>query len=61
MIRITDIKLKPDEPESVLKGKVMALLGVKTLKSFRISKKSIDARRKNDIHLVYSVDVETEN
>ena len=34
---------------------------MKNVKSFEISKKSIDARKKPDIHYVYSVDVETDN
>ena len=61
MLRISDIKLGTDDTESDLRKKVLKLLGVKNVKSFEISKKSIDARKKPDIHYVYSVDVETDN
>ncbi len=61
MIRISDIKLGLDDSEEELKKKVLKLLGVKDVKSFAISKKSIDARKKPDIYYVYSVDVETDN
>lgn len=61
MLRISDIKLGTDDTESDLRKKVLKLLGVKDVKSFEISKKSIDARKKPDIHYVYSVDVETDN
>ena len=61
MIRISNIKLSLDESENILEEKVQKKYGIKKIKSFRISKKSIDARRKNDVHYVYSVDVETDN
>lgn len=46
MLRISDIKLGTDDTESDLRKKVLKLLGVKNVKSFEISKKSIDARKK---------------
>ncbi|MCH5210552.1 MAG: FAD-dependent oxidoreductase [Oscillospiraceae bacterium] len=61
MIRISDIKLGLDDTESDLRKKVMKKLGVNNVRSLRISKKSIDARRKPDIYYVYSVDVEADN
>lgn len=61
MIRISDIKIGLDDTEADLKKKVLRLLGVKSVKSFSISKKSIDARKKNDIFYVYSADVETDD
>ena len=61
MIRISNVRLNIDENEADLQNKVIELLGINTLKSFRISKKSVDARKKNDIHFVYSVEVEAEN
>ena len=45
MLRISDIKLGTDDTESDLRKKVLKLLGVKNVKSFEISKKSIDARK----------------
>ncbi len=59
MIRISNIKLSPDENEAELKNKVERLIG-KRVKSFRVAKKSVDARRKSDVHFVYAVDVETD-
>ncbi len=61
MIRISDIKTGLDDTEADLRKKVFRLIGAKDVKSFEISKKSIDARRKPDIYCVYSVDVETKN
>lgn len=59
MVRIINIKLSLDENEAELKNKIERLIG-KKLKSFRIAKKSVDARRKNDVHFIYAVDVETD-
>ncbi len=61
MIRISDIKIGLDDTESDLRKKVLKLLGVRNVKSFEISKKSVDARRKPDIYYVCSVDVEADN
>ncbi len=61
MLRITNIKLSPDEDEKELSEIVKKKYKIKKIKSFKISKKSVDARRKNDVHYVYAVDVETEN
>lgn len=52
MLRISDIKLGTDDTESDLRKKVLKLLGVKNVKSFEISKKSIDAR-KSLIYIMY--------
>jgi uncharacterized FAD-dependent dehydrogenase len=67
MLRISNIKLRADfdlsKENELLAQKVQKLLRVKQDKilSFKISKKSIDAREKHNILLVYSVDVEIEN
>jgi hypothetical protein len=61
MIRISDIKTGIDCEKSDLRKKTEKLLGTNKIKSFEISKKSIDARKKQDIHYVYSVDVELDN
>lgn len=52
MLRISDIKLGTDDTESDLRKKVLKLLGVKNVKSFEISKKSIDARKK-PVYIMY--------
>jgi hypothetical protein len=60
MIRINEIKLSLDEEEVVLKQKASKILKLneKYIKSFTIFKKSVDARKKDDVHFTYSVDVE---
>ena len=59
MIRINEIKLSLDEEESLLKSKVAKTLRIneKYIKSYTIYKKSVDARKKDDVHFTYSVDV----
>lgn len=67
MLRISNIKLRadfePSKENALLAQKIQKILRVKPDKilSFSISKKSIDAREKNNVLLVYSVDVEIEN
>lgn len=63
MLRVNNIKLSLDEDESLLKSKVAKKLKVpeKSILSLRIFKKSIDARNKNDIHFVYTLDVKFKN
>lgn len=67
MLRISNIKLRadfePSKENELLAQKIQKKLRVKQDKilSFSISKKSIDAREKNNVQLVYSVDVEMEN
>ncbi len=60
MIRLSGIRIGAGE-KTDLKTKVSEMVGKAKLKSFQISKKSIDARRKRDIAYVYSVDIETDN
>ncbi len=58
MYRIHQIKLRPGEPESHLKEKILKRIGRKDIliTDIHIVRKSIDARRKDDIFWVYSVD-----
>lgn len=60
MIRINEMKLSLDEEETLLKSKASKILKIneKYIKSYTIFKKSIDARKKDDIHFTYSLDVE---
>jgi uncharacterized FAD-dependent dehydrogenase len=62
MLRLTEIKLPLDHPESDLKTAILKKLQIKPeeLVSFSIFKRSYDARKKHDIHLVYIVDVDIE-
>ena len=59
MLRINNIKLRLDEEESSLQNKIINVLKIKDnqLIDYQIYRKSIDARKKDSIHFVYSVDV----
>lgn len=59
MIRINEIKLSLDEEEELLAEKAAKVLKInkKYIKSYTIYKKSVDARKKDDVHFTYSLDV----
>ena len=59
MQRINNIKMSPYDTIDALKENVAKSIGVKAgeLETFRIVRKSIDARRKSDVKILYSVDV----
>ena len=69
MIRISNIKIPisevPDDQSEklALQNKILHRLRIRedALKHFEISKKSIDARKKDEIIYVYAVDVEVQN
>ena len=61
MIRISNISYPIEMPEERLIEYIVKKYKIKNIKAFEISKKSIDARRKNDIHYVYSVDIASDN
>ncbi len=60
MIRIHDISITLNESESDLPKKCAGVLGVsaEVILSLHIRKKSLDARKKNDIRFIYTLDVE---
>lgn len=60
MIRINEIRLSLDEEETLLPEKAAKILKVnkKYIKLYTIYKKSVDARKKDDVHFTYSLDVE---
>ena len=60
MIRINEIRLELDDSEALLSAKAAKILKInkKYIKRLTIYKKSIDARKKDDIHFSYSVDCE---
>lgn len=62
-IRVNNIVLDIDEDIEALKKRVSKKLGVaiNNIKKFKILKESIDARKKNNIKLTYSVEVECDN
>ena len=57
MLKIQGLRLSPGEPESKLEKKVRRELGVLP-KGFVVLKRSVDARKKDDIALVYTVAAE---
>lgn len=61
MIRISNIKYPVVLDESNIPEYVIKKYKIQNLKDFRIVKQSIDARKKNDIHYVYTVDVSADN
>lgn len=62
MIRITQLKLPVNHERDDIKKKAAKLLGISpvAVKSLKIIKQSVDARKKEDILFIYTVDVETE-
>ena len=61
MLRLTDIKLPLDHPEEALKTAILKALRLNAseLIGYSIYKRSYDARKKNAITLVYTLDIET--
>lgn len=59
MIRVNEIKLALDEEEDILAERAAKILKInkKYIKSYTIYKKSVDARKKDDVHFAYSLDV----
>ena len=60
MIRVSEIKLPLDATKQDLQKRLAHILRIPAaeIKGYRIFKRSLDARHKNDIHYVYVVDVE---
>ncbi len=63
MLRITELKLPLDHPENQLKTAILNRLGINAeqLITHTIFRQGFDARKRNVILLVYTVDVETTN
>lgn len=61
MLRLNEIKLPLNHPESALKEAILERLGIpaEALLQFTVHKRSYDARKKAHIVLIYSVDLET--
>ena len=59
-IRIANIRLELGEPEEGLPEKIAARLGVGAgeIASWRILRKSLDARSHDDLHFVYAAEVQ---
>ncbi|BCG65356.1 MAG: hypothetical protein methR_P3188 [Methyloprofundus sp.] len=63
MLRLTNIKLPLEHTESELRAVICTKLAIKEeqLLSYAVYKRSYDARKKNHILFIYSLDVETTN
>src|SRR5512143_4351698 len=63
MLRLTEIKLPLDHKEADLRGAILAKLGIKgdDLIGFEIARRGYDARKRNHIIFIYSLDVELRN
>ena len=63
MILVRNLRLDIGQNEDKLKAKAARELRVPAwaIKSFKITKRSPDSRKKNDIHWLYSVALETDN
>lgn len=62
MIRIRDLRLAPDEDgEKKLRALAAKTLGIRpdAFRSFQVLRRSVDARKKQNVLLIYTVDVET--
>ncbi len=61
MLRLTEIKLPLDHNEEQIKSKILAKLQIheNELIRYSIFKRSHDARKRNHIFIIYSIDVET--
>ena len=59
MIRIRQIKLKLNHSEKDIKNKIINILKINDneLLNYKINKQSLDARKKDNIHYVYEIDV----
>jgi uncharacterized protein len=59
-LKVTNLRLELDEPEAALSEKLSARLGVSRseIARWRILRKSLDARRHDDLHFVYAAEVE---
>lgn len=63
MLRLTDIKLPLDHNDEQLAQAIVQKLGIKPdqLKSYEVFRRGYDARKRNNITLLYSLDVEVSN
>jgi uncharacterized FAD-dependent dehydrogenase len=63
MLRLTELKLPLDHPEADLRAAILKRLGVAEgeLIGFTVFRRGFDARKKSDIHFVYTVDAEVKD
>ncbi len=63
MLRLTEVQLPLDHPESAIRAAILARLAIADdeLIDFSIFKRSYDARKKTAINLIYTLDIEVNN
>ncbi len=61
MIKISNIKLNIDHTKNDILDSIYKVLKTNKINSFTIDKKSLDARKKSNIHYIYSVIVNIDN
>jgi len=63
MLRLTEVQLPLDHPESAIRAAILARLAIADddLIDFSIFKRSYDARKKTAISLIYTLDIEVNN
>ena len=63
MLRLTEIKLPLNHDESAINAAILAKLNIKPeqLHSVHVFKRGFDARKKSDIQLIYTLDIEVDN
>ena len=61
MIRINNISVPLDFDFNNLESFCMKKFGINKLNYVRLSKKSVDARKKSDVHFIVSVDISAKN
>ncbi len=63
MLRLTEIKLPLDHPGEALQAVILERLRIDAdvLAGFTVFKRSYDARKRSNIFLIYSVDVEVKD
>jgi uncharacterized protein len=59
-LKLANLRLELDEPEAALAEKISGRLGIRPeeIARWRILRKSLDARRHDDLHFVYAAEVE---
>ena len=63
MLRITELKLPLEHTEDALKSAILTRLGIlaEELITYKVFRRAHDARKRNDICLIYTIDIETNN
>ncbi len=63
MLRITELKLPLDHPESMIKTAILKRLGINAdeLIAYTVFRQGHDARKRNAIELVYTLDIDVKN